>query len=50
MKLLGDVGPVESHFAPFEDNVTLSARQAYGLRQSTIGSEIVLYAPDGTHR
>jgi hypothetical protein len=50
MKLLGDVGLVESHFGPFGDNVSVGARWVYGLRQSTTGSEIILDAPDGTPR
>jgi hypothetical protein len=48
MKLIGDMGLVESHFGPFGDNITIGARLVHGLRQSTIGSEIVLDAPDGT--
>jgi hypothetical protein len=50
MKLTGDLGLVESHFSPFGDNITIGARLVHGLRQSTIGSEIVLDAPDGTPR
>jgi hypothetical protein len=50
MKLLGDVGLVESHFGLFGDNISVSARQVHGLCQSTIGLEIVLDAPDGTPR
>jgi hypothetical protein len=33
MELLGDVGHVESHFSPFGDNVSISARHVHGLRQ-----------------
>jgi hypothetical protein len=31
MELLGNVGHVESHFFPFCDSVSVSARQVYGL-------------------
>jgi hypothetical protein len=48
MKLIGDMGLVESHFGPFRDNITVVARLEHGLRQSAIGLEIVLDAPDGT--
>jgi hypothetical protein len=48
MKLIGVMGLVESHFGPFGDNITFGARLVHGLRQSTIGSEIVLDAPNGT--
>jgi hypothetical protein len=48
MKLIGDMGFVESHFGPFGDNITVGARLVHGLRQSTIGLEIVLDAPDVT--
>jgi hypothetical protein len=50
MKLIGVMGLVESHFDPFGDNITVGARLVHGLRQSTIGSEIVLDAPDGIAR
>jgi hypothetical protein len=92
--LVCDMGHVESHFSPFGDNVSVSARQVHGLHQTyhrhrnrfehtrwdslvmwlkwklgsvrseivllltydwctvcvkrTVGSEIVLEAPDGT--
>ena len=50
MELLGDMGHVESSFGPFGDSVSVGARQLHGLHQSTIGSEIVSDAPDGTPR
>jgi hypothetical protein len=50
MELLGEVGNVESHFGPFGDSVSVGARQVHDLRQSTIGSEIILDALDGTPR
>ena len=34
MVLLGDVGPVESQFGAFEDNVNVGARKVHGLRQT----------------
>ena len=51
MVLLGDVAQVESRFGPFgyivlvlvQDMCTVCAKR-------TIGSEIVLDAPNGTHR
>jgi hypothetical protein len=33
-ELLGDVGHVESHFGPFADSVSVSARLLQGLRQT----------------
>jgi hypothetical protein len=33
MKLLGDMGYVESHFGPFGDGVSVGARYVHGLRQ-----------------
>jgi hypothetical protein len=33
MELLGDAGHVESHFGPFGDNVSISARYMHYLRQ-----------------
>jgi hypothetical protein len=34
MELLGDMGHVKSCFGPFGDNVSVSARQVHGLRQT----------------
>jgi hypothetical protein len=48
MELLGDVGHVKSHFGPFGDSVSVSARKVHGLSQMTIGLKIGLDAPDGT--
>ena len=50
MVLLGDVGHVDYLFGPFSDAVSVDARYVHGYRQSTIGSSIVLDAPDGTRR
>jgi hypothetical protein len=41
MELLGDKAHVESCFGPFGDGVSV---------KHTIGSEIILEAPDGTPR
>ena len=62
MELLGDTGHVESSFGPFGGGVTVGARQVHRLRDSanldtdrcnvcaerTLGSEIILDAPNGT--
>jgi hypothetical protein len=50
MGLLGDEAQVEARFGPFADSATLDARLVHGLRQRTVGSKIVLEAPDGTRR
>ena len=50
MLLLGEVGHVKSHFGPFRDGVSVSRRLVHGLRQTYIGSDLVLDAPDGTSR
>jgi hypothetical protein len=50
MEPLGDVGHVKSHFGPFGDSVSVIARELHGLRQTSIGSEIILYAPNDTSR
>ena len=50
MELLGDVVQVESCFGPFRDGVSVGARLVQGLRQTYIGSGIILDAPDGTPR
>jgi hypothetical protein len=34
MELVSDAGPVESHFSPFGDNVSVSARQVHGLHRT----------------
>ena len=50
MDLLGDVGHVESRFL-FGDNVSVKCKIGIGFRvKRTIGSEIILHAPDGTPR
>ena len=50
MVLLGDEAQVESHFGPFGNIVSISARYVHGLCQTWIGSEIILDAPNGTPR
>ena len=51
MVLIGDVGHVQSRFSPFVDIVSVECK--IGARfhvKHTIGSEIVLDAPDRTPR
>ena len=51
MDLLGDVGHVESPFSPFGDSVSVECKIGARFRvKRTIGSEIVLNAPDGIPR
>ena len=51
MHLLGDVGHVESRFSLFGDSVSVECKIGARFRvKHTIGSEIVLNAPDGTPR
>jgi hypothetical protein len=46
MEVLGDKAQVETCFAPFGDDVSVSARMVHDL--CNIGSKVVLDAPDGT--
>jgi hypothetical protein len=48
MELLGGLGYVESRFDIFAGSANLDTRLVRRLRQSTIGTEIILDAPDGT--
>ena len=50
MVLLGDEAQLEARFGPFGDSANLDARSVHGFPECTIGSKIVLYAPDGTPR
>ena len=50
MVLRGDDAQLEVRFGPFGHSANLDARSVYGLRECTIGSEIILDAPDGTPR
>ena len=48
MELLRDVGHVESRFDPFGDSAKLDADSCTVCAEHTLGSEIVLDAPNGT--
>ena len=50
MELLGHVGHVESRFGLLGDNVAVGASWYTVCAKHTIGSEIILDAPDGTPR
>ena len=51
MVLIGDVGHVESRFSLFVDIVSVECKIGARFRvKHTIGSEIILDAPDGTPR
>ena len=46
MEVLCDVGHVESHFLPFGDSVSVGARWCMVCARRTIGSEVILDAPN----
>jgi hypothetical protein len=48
MGLLGDEAQVEACFGPFGDSATVDARFVHVCLERTVGSKIVLEAPDGT--
>ena len=50
MELLGDVGDVESHSVHLEMVLVLVQDRCTVCAKRTIGSDIVLDAPDGTRR
>ena len=50
VKLLGDVGHVESHLGPLETVLVLVLDRRTVCAKRTIGLEIILDAPDGTPR
>ena len=50
MVLLGDEAQVQAHFGTFRDCANLDADKCTVCAEHTIGSEIVLDAPDGTPR
>ena len=50
MVLLGDEAEVEAHFDPFGDSADLDADSCMVCAERTLGSEIVLDAPNGTPR
>ena len=47
MQLLGDVSHVESRFGPFGDGLLLMQDMCTVCAKCTIGSKIILDAPDG---
>jgi hypothetical protein len=50
MKLVSDVGRVESCFSPFGDSVSVSARLKHGLHRTYHRHRNLLDALDGTPR
>jgi hypothetical protein len=50
MELLGDLGHVESQFGPLEIVLVSVQDRSIICAKCTIASEIILHAPDGTHR
>ena len=50
MVLQGDEAQVEAHFGPLGDSANLDADRCTVCAKCTIGSKIVLDAPDGTPR
>jgi hypothetical protein len=50
IEILGDVGHLESRLGPFGDGVSVVEDSYTVCAKRTIGSEIVLDAPDGTPR
>ena len=50
MVLLGDEAQVKAHFGTFGDNANLDPDWCTVCGEHSIGSEIVLDAPDGTSR
>ena len=50
MVLLGDEAQLEAHFGPFRDSANLDVDRCTVCTERTIGSEIVLDAPDGIPR
>jgi hypothetical protein len=50
LTLLGDVGHVESRFGLFGDSVSSVHHRCMVCAKHTIGSEIILDAPDGSTR
>jgi hypothetical protein len=50
MVLLGDEAQVDAHFGLFGDGANLDAREPHGFAERTIGSEIILDAPNGNPR
>ena len=50
MVLLRDEAQVEAHFGPLGDSANLEADRCTVCAKHTIGSEIILDAPNGTPR
>ena len=50
MVLLGDEAQLEARFGPFGDTANLVQDRCMVCVERTIGSEIILDAPDGTPR
>jgi hypothetical protein len=50
IELQGDMGQVESHFGTFGDSVSIGQDSFTVCAKHTIGSDIILDAPDGTPR
>ena len=50
MVLLGDEAQVDACFVLFGDSAKLTQDMCTGCAERTIGSEIILDAPDGTPR
>ena len=50
MELLGDETEVEAHFDPFGDSANLDVDSCMVCGERTLGSEIILDAPNGTPR
>ena len=50
MELVNDMVHVEAHFDPFQDSVSVSARNVLACAKRTIGLGIVLVETDGTPR
>ena len=46
----GDEAQVEARFGLFGDSANLDARDMHSCAEHTIGSKIILDAPDGTPR
>jgi hypothetical protein len=50
MVFLGDEAQVDARFGLIGDSANVDARWMHGFAERTIGSEIILDAPDGTPR
>ena len=48
MVLLGDEAEVEAHFDPFGDTANVDAEWCMVRPECTLGSEIIMDAPNGT--